>query len=182
MADKWTTSGLLMEIEERIYRRYAPEIFDYLLRHTPSYQDAEDLLLEVFLAVLEKLPTLGKDEQVLGAYIQGVARHKMADYYRKHGNTQQLPLEEIIETTYAADETSPEHLVLAQEKYARLHRAVSMLPTLYQVTLRLHYSHGLRIREVAMHLAKSESSVRMTLSRALKKLRKLYPIDEEGNK
>jgi DNA-directed RNA polymerase specialized sigma24 family protein len=44
--------------EEAIYRRYAPDVFAYLLRHVPTYQDAEDLLLEVFLIVLEKLPLL----------------------------------------------------------------------------------------------------------------------------
>jgi WD40 repeat protein len=31
--------------DEDIYRRYAPQIFAYLLRNVPSHQDAEDLLL-----------------------------------------------------------------------------------------------------------------------------------------
>ena len=175
MADELTTPGLLTETEEAIYRRYSPQIFAYLLRHVPSYQDAEDLLLEVFLVVLEKLPTLAKDELRLGGYIQVVARHKMADYYRKRGSFQQVSLEESVEMMYAVDETTPEQFALAQEKYARLRQAVSALPTLHQVILRLRYSHGLRVREIATHLAKSESSVRVTLSRALKRLRKLYP-------
>ena len=182
MADKSTPFGLLADTEERIYRSYAPEIFTYLLRRVPSYQDAEDLLLEVFLAILEKLPTLGNDERQLGAYIQGVARHKMADYYRKRGNTHQVPLDEIIEQTGDDDEASPERLMLAQEKYAHLHHAVNKLPPSYQVILRLHFSHGLRIREIATLLAKNESAVRMSLSRAIKKLRKLYPSEEGGNK
>ncbi len=44
--------------EETVYRQYAPQIFTYLLRHVSSPQDAEDLLLEVFLPVLAKLQTL----------------------------------------------------------------------------------------------------------------------------
>ena len=37
-----------------LYRRYAPGIFAYLYRETSSREDAEDILLEVFLAALER--------------------------------------------------------------------------------------------------------------------------------
>jgi RNA polymerase sigma-70 factor (ECF subfamily) len=66
--------------EEERYRRNATDVFAYLLRHVPTYQDAEDLLLEVFLIVLEKLPSLTIDEQRLAAYARTIARNKMVDY------------------------------------------------------------------------------------------------------
>lgn len=180
MAHQFTGSGPSMEIEEAVYRRYAPRIFTYLLRHVPSYQDAEDLLLEVFRVVLEKLPILDKDEQRLGAYIQTIASRKMADYYRKHGNSRQISLEEIGEMIDATDEPDPEQLALAQEQYTTLHHAVSALSKPHQDVLRLRYNYGLSIAEIATQLAKPEGAVRMTLSRALKRLRKLYPIYEKG--
>src|SRR5712691_11685127 len=90
--------------EEAVYRQYAPPIFAYLLRHVPSPQDAEDLLLEVFLPVLEKLPTLGRDERRLAAYLQTVARNKVADYYRQRSNYQFVSLEEIAETADEREE------------------------------------------------------------------------------
>ncbi len=40
-----------------LYRRYAPVIFSYLRLHVPSYEDAEDLLVEVFLAAFEHAST-----------------------------------------------------------------------------------------------------------------------------
>src|SRR6202171_1652916 len=83
--------------EEEIYRRHAPDVFAYLLRHVPTYQDAEDLLLEVFLIVLEKLPSLTIDEQRLAAYARTIARNKMVDYYRKRGKRQIVPLEDVAE-------------------------------------------------------------------------------------
>jgi RNA polymerase sigma-70 factor (ECF subfamily) len=162
-----------------VYRRYAPQIFAYLLRHAPSPQDAEDLLLEVFLPVLEKLSTLDQDEQRLAAYLQTVARNKVADFYRKHGRQQFTPLEEIAETVYLHDELTPEQLVLTHEREASLRQAVSTLPELQQTILRLRFSHGLRCGEIAARLARSESSVRMMLSRALRSLRGLCSIHEE---
>ncbi|MDQ2714814.1 MAG: sigma-70 family RNA polymerase sigma factor [Chloroflexota bacterium] len=163
--------------EEAVYRQHAPQIFAYLLRHVPSPQDAEDLLLEVFLPVLEKLPTL--DERRLAAYLQTVARNKVADYYRQRGKYQFIPLDDIAETTYERDELAPEQIALAHEQGASLQQSVSTLPELQQTILRLRFSHGLRCGEIATRLARSESSVRMMLSRSLKALRDLRSVYEE---
>jgi RNA polymerase sigma factor (sigma-70 family) len=182
MAHHYTPSGPNTEAEEAVYRHYAPRIFAYLLRRVPSYQDAEDLLMEVFRVVLEKLPTLDHDEQRLGAYIQTIASRKMADYYRKHGNIRQISLEEIAGMIDATDEPDPEQFALAQEQYATLRQAISALSKPQQLILRLRYSHGLEVAEIATQLAKRESAVRMMLSRAVKHLRKLYPMYEKGEK
>lgn len=180
MAHQFTPSGLISEAEEAVYRRYAPRIFAYLLRRVPSYQDAEDLLLEVFRVALEKLPTLDKDEQRLGGYIQTIATRRVADYYRKRGTLQPISLEEVGEMIDATDEPDPEQFALTQEQYATLRQAVGALPEPQQVILRLRYSHGLGVAEIATQLSKRESAVRMALSRAIKQLRKLYPMYEKG--
>jgi RNA polymerase sigma factor (sigma-70 family) len=165
--------------EEAMYRQYAPAIFAYLLKHIPSHQDAEDILLDVFLVALEKLPTLDIDERRLVAYLQTVARNKMADYYRRRGNRQLVPLEEIAETAYEREELAPEQLALAREQYANLHQTVSTLPEIQQTILRLRFGHGLRCGEIAARLSRSEGAVRMMLSRSLKLLRSLNPIYDE---
>ncbi|MDQ2715473.1 MAG: hypothetical protein M3Z08_11250 [Chloroflexota bacterium] len=63
-----------------LYRRYAPVIFSYLRLHVPSYEDAEDLLVEVFLAAFEhgKVFELREREQI--AWLQRVARNKMIEW------------------------------------------------------------------------------------------------------
>jgi RNA polymerase sigma factor (sigma-70 family) len=165
--------------EEEVYRRYAPQVFTYLLRHAPNHQDAEDLLVEVFLAVLEKLPMLTPDEHRLAAYIQAVARNKVADYYRKHGKQQIMPLEAIMETAYEAEELAPEQIALAGEQLVGLRQAFNALPELQQTILRLRFVHGLRSGEIAAHLAKSENSVRVMLSRSLKFLRTHDSLNQE---
>src|SRR5215469_9340460 len=142
MAQKYATSGRANE--EAVYRRYAPQIFAYLLRHMPSHQDAEDLLLDVFLVVLEKLPALNIDERRLAAYIQTVARNKMADYYRQRGHHQLISLDEATETAYEPEELAPDQLALTREQYAKLYQAVNALPEPQQTILRLRFGHNLR--------------------------------------
>src|SRR5690242_19387888 len=66
-----------------VYQRYAPALFAYLHRHIHLLEDTEDLLLEVFLAALERpgLEQLQPKEQE--AWLWCVARNKMVDYQRK---------------------------------------------------------------------------------------------------
>lgn len=177
MAQEYATSGLANE--KAMYRRYAPQIFTYLLRHVPSRQDAEDLLLDVFLAVLEKLPALNIDERRLAAYIQAVARNKMADYYRQRSHHQLISLEEAAETAYEPEELAPDQLALTHEQYVRLHQAVSALPEPQQTILHLRFGHNLRCGGIARRLSKSEGAVRMMLSRTLRLLRSISPVYEE---
>lgn len=168
--------------EEAVYRHHAPQVFAYLLRHMTSHQDAEDLLVEVFLVVLEKPQILEIDERRLAAYIQTVARNKMVDYYRKRGRRQILPLEPLAETLYESEELAPEQQALAGEEFADLRQAFATLPTLQQTILRLRFVHGLRCGEIAARLAKSENSVRVMLTRSLKLLRKQHSLREERSK
>lgn len=80
-----------------LYQRYAPALFAYLYRHVGSMEDTEDLLLEVFLAALERsgFENLGTKEQE--AWLWCVARNKMTDHHRKANRRQGVPLDLIAE-------------------------------------------------------------------------------------
>ncbi len=110
MTQEYTADGRLRA--EEVYRRYAPRVFAYLLCHVPTRQDAEDLLVEVFIVVLEKLPSLEVDESRLAAYTQMVARNKVADLYRKRGKRRVVSLETVVETAYEPEGPAPELSVL----------------------------------------------------------------------
>lgn len=65
-----------------LYQRYAPRLLAYLCHHLPSLHDAEDALLDVFLAALEReahLSELAPEQQ--GAWLWAVARNRMVDYH-----------------------------------------------------------------------------------------------------
>lgn len=157
-----------------IYQRYAPALFAYLHRHAGVLEDTEDLLLEVFQAALERpgFERLGAKEQE--AWLWCVARNKVADHHRRRVRRQGLSLELVPEGVYEQDEETPETLLLRQEAYARLHASIQRLPAYQQEVVRLRFTLGLRSAEIAAVLHKSEGAVRVTLSRALKLLRKIY--------
>ncbi len=80
-----------------VYQRYSPALFAYLYRHASSLEDTEDLLLDVFLAALERpgFEQLGAKEQE--SWLWCVARNKMMDYHRKRVRRQSVPLEFVAE-------------------------------------------------------------------------------------
>jgi len=46
-----------------LYQRYAPGLFAYLRQQTHSREDAEDVLVDIFLAALEYEPLAELDEK-----------------------------------------------------------------------------------------------------------------------
>jgi DNA-directed RNA polymerase specialized sigma24 family protein len=77
--------------------RFAPTILAYLSQQVPNLQDAEDLLLEVFMAALkyEMLANLPEERQL--AWLRRVARNKVIDRYRHTALLTFLPLEQVAE-------------------------------------------------------------------------------------
>ncbi len=156
-----------------LYRNYAPKLFAYVCRHLPTVDDAEDMLLEVFLVVLERegqLALMLQDEQK--AWIWTVARNRIIDYHRRHHRQRSVPLE-YVEQMIDEDAT-PEQVALQQEEHDHLRSHLQRLPPVQQEVLQLRFTGGLRCAEIATVLHKREGAIRTMLSRALNTLRNIY--------
>lgn len=166
----------------RLYQRCAPVILKYIRRHVSSMEDAEDLLLEVFVAAVENegLLALSDDEQL--AWLRRVAHNKFIDYYRRSQRRPAVSLEEVTEESLVDDDdlSSPEHAAVRQEEHTLLRARLSALPEMQQTVLRLRFANGWRSKEIAEHINKSEGAVRTMLSRSLDLLRNIYASNREG--
>ncbi|MBE3560393.1 MAG: sigma-70 family RNA polymerase sigma factor [Ktedonobacteraceae bacterium] len=161
-----------------LYQRHAPTILTFIRRQVPTREDAEDLLLDVFVAALEneKLRTLEPEKQL--AWLRRVAHNKLNDYYRRAHRRPAVPLDETVEMLYDND-LAPEQMALRQEAHAQLRAQLSSLPELQQNILRLRFANGLRCAEIARRVNKSEGAVRTLLSRSLSLLRSIYADERE---
>lgn len=157
-----------------LYRQHASALLTHLRIHAKSVQDAEDLLLDVFVAALERgsFQTLSLEEQRF--WLWRVARNKLVDYYRKHSLRQHLSLEDASETGGEEGEFAPEWAALHHEEQRNLRAAIESLPPLQKEVLLLRYVNGLRSPEIARLLGKRDTAVRMILSRTLNLLREIF--------
>lgn len=176
--------GHLLEdsLYEQLYQRYAPLLFAYAFQQTASREDAEDIVLDVFLSVLQNQRFATFNEQKQVAWLWTVARNKLVDRYRRAVRRQNVSIEWLSEPLYDDESLTPEEISLKQEEYAQLHKIVHTLPEIQQEVLRLRFGHGLKCDEIAPVLEKSEGSIRMTLFRTLRYLRKIYKSQGRGGK
>ena len=164
-----------------LYRQHGPLIFAWLLKQAHSWEDAEDLLLEVFLAAFEQSRLLAVPEEKRLAWLLSVAQHKLVDYYRLSGRRQHVPLESVADVLESDEALTPEEVVLRRERNADLRVALQALPRTQREVVQLRFGEGLRCTEIATVLGKREGAVRILLWRALSFLRARYRKEQEGN-
>jgi RNA polymerase sigma factor (sigma-70 family) len=157
-----------------LYDRYASSIFAYAKLYTPSWEDAEDVTLEVFMAALEqeKLTALTERQQLV--WLRRVVHNKLVDRYRRAVHLPAIPLEQVMETVRTEEALTPEQMVLRGEELERLYQAVRSLPIFQQQVLQLRFGEGMRFGEIAVLLNKHEATVWKLCSRSIALLRTIY--------
>lgn len=166
-------------VTEALYHRHAPAIFAFLLQQSVSFEDAEDILLEVFTAALQfdQLGQLVEDQQ--RRWLWRITRNKLVDTYRRAQRRPIVPVDQVLDNLFADEHYAPEDTFLRQEEYNRLYAALQTLPPLQQGILRLRFVDELRTAQIAERVGKSEVAVRAMLSRAMNVLRKCYKESEK---
>ena len=157
-----------------LYKKYAQGMLTYVRTHTTSQEDAEDIVVEVFLAALENTKFSTLPEKAKQLWLWRVAHNKVADSHRRAKTRQSVAIEQVIESLFEDEIYSPEHAALRQEDYIALHAHLQSLPALQQEILRLRFGQELSCSEIAAIVGKQENAVRVTLSRSLNLLRRIY--------
>jgi RNA polymerase sigma factor (sigma-70 family) len=156
------------------YQRYASSILAYVRGYNIQPEDAEDLLIDVFMVALQNPEIWEVSQSRTLAWLKRVAHNKMVDYFRKKTHRHFTNLEQMVEQLYEDNEEEPEYIIVQHENYAQLHAHLATLSLEQQHILRLRFALGLRTREIAAQLKISDAAVRMQISRALKLLRNAY--------
>lgn len=164
----------------QLYQRHVYVLLRSIRHLVPTREDAEDILLEVFMAAFERNALAGLSEGEQLAWLRRVAHNKCVDAYRAAQRRAFLPLETVTESLYDDEERLPEQMALHSEELALLHTRLTTLPEYQQQILHLRFGQGLHCTEIARKLNKNESTIRMTLSRTLNLLRKIYKTEEKN--
>jgi len=141
--------------------------FDPLYRFfsTKVVQEVEDLVQRTFLECLESKAPL--HEGNFRAYLFGIARHRLIDFFR----SRQRETIDVEEISIADLGTTPSQAFARDENQRLLHQALLSVPLDHQIALELSYWEELSGREIAHVLGVDENTVRSRLSRARTLLR-----------
>lgn len=164
-----------------LYRRSLDGVFRYLALRVGGKRDAEELTQEVFAKAVRNFAKFQyHGEGSYGAWLRGIARHALLDFYRRQNRRPTLlDIDDLPEIT--SDLLTPEQIALQMERFARLHNAVRSLPPRRREVVRLHFFVGLANHEIAAHLRLDQRTVASNLSRALDDLRRRLGGSGEGS-
>ena len=157
-----------------LYDCYAHRILTYVSRFALSEHDADDLVLEVFLAAMEKPVWITWSDGEQLAWLRRIAHNKAVDHYRRVKRYEFAYLDQVASLLYEEERCAPEATALRNEDATQLRAHLSHLSELQQEIIRLRFGHDLRSKEIAQRLNTSDNVVRVSLSRALAYLRGVY--------
>ncbi len=151
------------------YDQYVGQIYRFIMMKVSDVQVAQDLTQDVFLKIWQHFVD---QKQMLNfrAFIFRVARNTVIDYYRQNKQNN-VSLEQ-------AEETPDENVALEKQLSIQLETEslLKVLETLkpeYQEILTLRFVEEMSFDEMAEILQKDKNNIRVTLHRALSKLKQL---------
>ena len=154
-----------MDAFEELVRRHQQTALNVAYRFLGDRDLAEDTAQEAFLKILSRAESYRPTAQ-FGTYLYNVVWHLCIDVYRKKRADS---LERFGDLGGAAAE--PIDGLLADERQARVRRAVDTLPPRQRMALVLKHFEGMSYEDVAEVLECSATAVDSLLIRARRKLK-----------
>jgi len=150
------------------YRTYFTRVFAYIYNRVSDVEVAKDLTAEVFEKAYAKGHGL-REQQAYAAWLFMIARNTVAGYFRQQ-KRQQRHLERMKQSLLGLK--LPEELAQGAIRQETLAKAlVRLLSEREQELLALKFDAGLTNDEIARVMGMSRVNVRVSVFRALAKLR-----------
>lgn len=139
----------------RLYDIYSDSIFKLAYSYVGSMQDAEDIVQNIFLKLIQKdiHISIGKEK----SYLLTMTVNACKDFMKSASQRLAVPFEEVT-----ADKAVMNAFT---EEESGLFEALKNLPEDYRVTIHLHYFEGYKVKEIAKIMKVSQSAVTMRLTR-----------------
>ncbi len=156
-----------------LYDEALPVIYGYFVRRCSDRGTAEDLTSETFLAAMDaaRKPS---PPQLTVPWLIGVARHKLADHYRRRHDRLSVPVAEPPEQTDPMDIWEAElDRIVAEQVLARLSEQ-------HRVVLALRYMDDCSVPECAELIGRTVRATEALLVRARRAFRAQYPQPAGG--
>jgi RNA polymerase sigma-70 factor (ECF subfamily) len=148
-----------------LYDEALPHVYGFLLRRCGSITVAEDLTSETFLAAVDAVRRPDPPAMHVG-WLVGVARHKLADHWRKQARTPD-PVEDV-------PEPDPVDVWDAELDRVVSEKVLSEVSDVHRSVLVLRYIDDLTVPECARQLGRTVHATEALLVRARQQFRNQY--------
>jgi len=159
-----------------VYAEHVTPVWRYVRLRVPTDVDAEDVTSQVFERAIRSWDGYDGARGGVGAWLTGIARHTVADWWRRHGR--ELPTDPAASTfAGGAAEDDPEGETLRRLGADEVRRRLGHLTPREREAVALRFGSELTSTEIAALLEVTPSAARMLVHRAIARLREVMESD-----
>lgn len=152
------------------------DVFSFVLKKVKDENDADELTVNVFSKVLNKLELFDPNFQ-FKTWVLTIAQNTIIDFWRKKNREMEdetADLQDVI-NHFAK---SPEELLISEEEQKKILKIVESMDNNYQEIIRLRFFEEKSIKEIAEELGISVSNTKVRIMRAKKVLAELLKSEQ----
>ncbi|MDQ7010156.1 MAG: RNA polymerase sigma factor [Candidatus Gracilibacteria bacterium] len=160
-----------------LVEKYEKKLLNYILRITNiSYEDAENLLQDIFLKVYTNINSYNS-EYSFSSWIYRIAHNYTIDYYKKHKNKQNIDInsgnddENVNFLELLQSDENIEENILTKELILKIKKILNTLDIKYEEILILKFLEEKNYREISDILKIPEGTVATLINRGKKQFR-----------
>ncbi|WP_068598087.1 RNA polymerase sigma factor [Vaginella massiliensis] len=142
-------------------------VYHYVLAKIQDDEESEDITIETFTKVFNKLKLYNPDFD-FSTWVISIAHNTMIDHLRKSKHFKVSIDDEEFRLRYdlLEDIPSPEESLILQQDNDHLLKAIAQLPTHYQKVIELRYLEDKTYKEIAAELDLTLANVKVRILRA----------------
>lgn len=149
---------------------YQPRLLAFVSTKIDSEHDAEEIIQETFINCLKQI-NLFRGESTLWTWMHSIARHEVADYYRKKY------AKKALKTIPLADFLLQESDKTIDDVSERVQIILAKMEKQTQELLKQKYVDGKKVVEIARYFGKSIKAIESELYRARLEFKRLWKAE-----
>lgn len=166
---------------ESVWHALSDDLRAFLRKRVDSDADADDLLQNVFLRVVEKISSLRQADRI-ESWVYQIARNEIADFYRRRTPKSAEAVEDVVDPNQVNSVSNRNRTVGGW-----LALMIGQLPNTLRDAVRMYEIDGLSQAEIARRLSISLSGAKSRVQRGRRRLEQLLrgccqlELDRRGN-
>lgn len=149
------------------FKHFQPKVLALVSTKVSLEKDAEEITQEIFLNCLKHLPLFRGESSIL-TWMYSIARHEVADYYRKKYAKKAISLLPLTDLLHLEDVKD------AHEVSENVRQVFYQMTQEHRELLLLKYIDQKKVKDIADELGKSVKAVESELFRARVEFKRLY--------
>ncbi len=149
--------------QEQIYKDYKDKVYSYVLHRVHSKEDAEDLVTDIFIKIIDKYESFDESKAGISTWIFQITRNRVIDYYRSYKMPEEVP-EDL------AGDGDVDEGIISEETLSELAAALEKLPEQQKDIIVQRYYHGKTLQEISRMMSLSYGVTKLRHKEALIRL------------